>query len=78
MEDDPQIVTGWSVPDRNRGIPKFGFLWWRIPAGWGKEFNQVLLRRARRIIGFQWSDRVFVGVLIGDPTPHPGDHDEQS
>lgn len=61
-----RIVSGWSLPNRDKRVPLFGIISWRIAEGWGREFNQSVINRARRIVGFQWRDRIFIGVMIGD------------
>ncbi|SDF84382.1 hypothetical protein [Thalassobaculum litoreum] len=65
-ERDGDPISGWSFPNRSRRAPLFGFLWWRIDRAYRREFTEYLARRVRRAIGFQISDRIFIGIMIGD------------
>lgn len=69
MKEDQPIECAWDFPDRRFRVPLFGFLNWKIGKGWGPEFGKVVMMKARRVVGFQWRDRVFIGVIIGGSNP---------
>ena len=64
--NDPDPVSGWSFPNRKHRVPLFGFLWWKIHREYRETMDVYLAQRVRTMVGFQISDRVFVGVIIGD------------